>query len=528
MTNRQEKLAQLTPAQKALLLKKMAAKSKVSESKLTVPVRASDCLIPMTSSQQRLWFLQRYTGSSSVYNMPIFLRLQGTLDPQAMEKAFAGVFQRHELLRAFFYQTDQGVFQQFKDVEPFTLSVDDLTGSENQAQRLQAALQEIADYPFDLEQGELIQLRLIKLAQDDYVLATCAHHIITDGWSINVFMRDFAAFYQAELNNTAPVLPVLPIQFGDYAVWQQQALNSSAGQEDLAFWQTYVQEVPHYLALPLDFKRPKTASHQGALHEFSIEPRCKQQLSALARTQQVSVFVLLLSAFAVLLARYSGQSQVLIGTPFAGRNYKELEDLIGFFINSLPIKTECSGKQSFIELLQQTQQSFLAVSSHQQMPFEKIVEAIQPERNESYSPLFQVMFTYINEASANTNALADGLSVQLIPAARTSAKFDLTLSIEEQGQLLKGLVEYDTDLFTHTSIEKMMAAYLNILQAVVSEPDALIETIDLLSAAGYQRIVYDWNDCRTDFPRQLTVPQHFQLQVETRPEQIALIHGERR
>lgn len=526
MTNQQDKLGQLTPAQKALLLKRMAAKSKASESKLTVPVRAEGCSVPMTSAQQRLWFLQRYTGSGSLYNMPIFLRLQGELNQQAMEKAFASVFQRHELLRASFYQTDEGVFQQFKDTEPFKLNIDDLTGSDLQTQRLQAVLQDMADYSFDLEQGKLIQLRLIKLAQNDYVLATCAHHIITDGWSINVFMRDFAAFYQAELTNAAPALPDLPIQFGDYAVWQQRVLNSDAGKEDLAFWLEYLKDAPHFLELPTDFKRPKTARHQGALYEFTIEPDCKQQLLELARQQQVSVFVLLLSAFAVLLSRYSGQSQVLIGSPFAGRNYKELEDLIGFFVNSLPIKAECSGKQSFIELLQQTQQSFLVVSSHQQMPFEKIVEAIQPERNESYSPLFQVMFTYINEA-ANANALAD-LSVRMIPAARTSAKFDLTLSIEEQGGFLTGLFEYDTDLFAQASIEKMMAAYLNILRAIVSKPDALIETIDLLSADDLQRIVYDWNDCRTEFPRQLTVPRHFQMQVETRPEQIALIHGERR
>jgi amino acid adenylation domain-containing protein len=526
MANQQDKLGQLTPAQKALLLRKIAAKSKGVESKLTVPVRAAGCSVPMTSSQQRLWFLQRYTGSSSLYNMPVFLRLQGALNQRAMEKAFANVFQRHELLRASFYQTDEGVFQQFKDTEPFKLNMDDLTGSDLQPQRLQAVPQELADYSFDLEQGELIQLRLIKLAEDDYVLATCAHHIITDGWSINVFMRDFAAFYQAELTNAAPVLPVLPIQFGDYAVWQQQVLDSDSGAEDLAFWLEYLKDAPNFLELPTDFKRPKTARHQGALYEFTIDPVCKQQLLALARTQQVSVFVLLLSAFAVLLARYSGQSKVLIGTPFAGRNYKELEDLIGFFVNSLPIKAECSGKQSFIELLQQTQQSFLAVSSHQQMPFEKIVEAIQPERNESYSPLFQVMFTYINEA-ANANALAD-LSVQMIPAARTSAKFDLTLSIEERGELLTGLFEYDTDLFAQAGIEKMMSAYLNILRAVVLKPDALIETIDLLSAEDYQSIVYDWNDCRTEFPRQLTVPQHFQLQAEMRPDQIALIHGERR
>lgn len=525
MTNRQDKLAQLTPAQKALLLKKLAAKNLTSEPKHTVPVRAEGCLIPMTSSQQRLWFLQRYTGSSSLYNMPIFLRLQGALNRQAMEKAFAKVFERHELLRTRFYQTDEGFFQQLNAAEPFKLNAIDLADTEMQAERLQAVLQEMADYSFDLEQGELIRLRLIKLAQDEYVLATCAHHIITDGWSVNVFMRDFTAFYQSELKQEEAVLPPLPIQFADYAVWQQQVLASSAGEQDLAFWQAYLKDVPYFLELPADFKRPKTARHQGALYEFAIDGSCKQSLSALAKAQQVSVYVLLLSAFAVLLARYSGQRRLLIGTPFAGRNYKELEDLIGFFVNSLPIKAECSGKQSFIDVLQQTQQSFLAASSHQQVPFEKIVDAVQPERNESYSPLFQVMFTYINEA-AHADALAD-LSVQLIPSARTSAKFDLTLSIEEQGRLLTGLFEYDTDLFEQAGIERMMTAYLNILTAVVSKPDVLIEQIDLLSAEDYQRIVYDWNDCRTDFPRHRTVPEQFQLQARQRPDHIALIHGER-
>lgn len=525
MTNRQDKLAQLTPAQKALLLKRIAAKNKAPEFKHTVPVRADGCLIPMTSAQQRLWFLQRYTGSSSLYNMPIFLRLQGVLDLQAMEKAFAGVFNRHELLRTHFYQAEEGFFLRLKATEAFKLNVVDLTGIDLQAQRLQTLLQEMTDYSFDLEQGELIQLRLIKLAEDDYVLATCAHHIITDGWSVNVFMRDFAAFYQAELKQEPVILPALPIQFADYAVWQQQLLDSDAGEQDLAFWQAYLKEVPYFLELPTDFKRPKTVQHQGALYEFTVEASCKQSLLALAKTQQVSVFVLLLSAFAVLLARYSGQRKLLIGTPFAGRNYKELEDLIGFFVNSLPIKAECSYALSFIELLQQTQQSFLAVSSRQQVPFEKILDAVQPERNESYSPLFQVMFTYMNEA-AGANALAD-LSVQLIPAARASAKFDLTLSIQEQDQFLSGLIEYDTDLFAAATIERMMSAYLNILRTVALQPDVSIEQIDLLSSEDYQRIVYDWNDCRTDFPRHRTVPQHFQWLVEQQPKQLALIHGDR-
>jgi amino acid adenylation domain-containing protein len=525
MTDLQDKLAQLTPAQKALLLKKIAAKSKGSEPKLTVPRRAEDSPIPMTSAQQRLWFLQRYTGSGSLYNMPIFLRLQGPVNLRAMEKAFAGIFDRHELLRAHFEQTDQGFFLKLDQAEPFKLDVVDLTGAEMQQERLQTLLQQMADYSFDLEQGELIRIRLIKLAQDDYVLATCVHHMITDGWSVNVFMRDFAAFYQAELKQEPVALPALPIQFADYAVWQQQLLNSETGAEALAFWQSYLKDVPQFLELPTDFKRPKTARNQGALHEFTIDADLRQSLLTLAKTQQVSVFVLLLSAFAVLLSRYSGQRQLLIGTPFAGRNYKELEDLIGFFVNSLPIKAECSGKQSFIEVLQQAQQSFLAASSHQQVPFEKIVDAVQPERNESYSPLFQVMFTYINEA-ANADTLAD-LPVQLMPATRTTAKFDLTLSIQEQGRLLSGLVEYDTDLFAPATITRMMAVYLNILRSVASKPDVLIEQIDLLSADDYQSIVYGWNDCRTEFPRQLTVPQHFQLQVEQGPERIALIHGQR-
>ncbi len=524
MTSTQDKLAQLSPAQKSLLLKKMAAKSRLSEPRSTVQVRDKNCLVPITSAQQRLWFLQRYSGASSLYNMPIFLRLEGRLDLQAMENAINNIFQRHELLRSHFYQTDDGVFQKLKPTDKYKLNIVDLTSIEIQMHRLQTLLQEITDSLFDLEQGELIQIRLIKLAQDHHVLATCAHHMITDGWSITVFMRDFAVFYQAELEQKTPVLPVLPIQFADYAVWQQQSLNSGACKEDLEFWQSYLQDVPFVLDLPLDYKRPKTARHRGALYEFSIETGCKQSLFSLARNQRVSVFILLLSAFSILLARFSGQHQFLIGTPFAGRNFKELEDLIGYFVNSLPIKTDYSGTQTFLQLLQQTQQSFLTVSSHQQLPFEKIVEIVQPQRNESYSPLFQVMFTYINETN-NKNPLAD-LAVDLIPTERTSSKFDLTLSIEAQGEVLTGLVEYDTDLFAATSIEKMMSAYLNILQAVVLKPDVLLDSIELLHEQEYQHIVYDWNDCRTDFPRQQTVHQRFQTQVKQQPDQIALLHGD--
>ncbi len=529
MTDLQKKLARLSPAQKAAFLKKLAAKkakAKVeSNPALSIPVRLQDQSVPMTSSQQRLWFLQRYTEGGSLYNMPIALRLQGKLDPLAMEKAIAAVINRHKILSTCFYQTEQGAYQKQCSAGTFKLLVDDLTNIDDSNIRLHDLLQKMAGYPFDLEQESLIQIRLIKLAKNDYVLATCAHHIITDGWSVNVFMRDFSAFYQAELNDSPAVLPELPIQFADYAVWQQQTLNSTDGEKSLAFWRGYLKGVPYFLDLPIDFKRPEKARNKGALFEFTIEQACKQSLLDLARAQQVSVFVLLLTAFAVLLARFSVQKKILIGSPFAGRNYKELEDLIGFFVNSLPIKVECSGKESFVELLQQTQGSFLDVNAHQQVPFEKIVEMVQPDRSETFSPLFQVMFTYLND-STNANTLP-GFSVQPIALDRTTAKFDLTLSIQEQALCLTGLVEYDTDLFESTSIETMMQGYVNILQSVVLKPERLIEEINLLSTKDYQKIVYDWNDCRTDFPRQQTIPQGVFRHVERWADHIAVEHGSR-
>ncbi|OHX36724.1 hypothetical protein BJL95_04270 [Methylomonas sp. LWB] len=526
MTDLKDKLALLTPAQKALLFQKLSAKNKEQRASFGIPRREQGERIPMTSAQQRLWFLQRYSGSDSLYNIPVFLRLHGTLAPESMEQALASVIERHEILRAHFHQNDQGFFIDIKPVQPFNLDVVDLTGSDWQAQDLQAVLQQMSDRAFDLEHEALIRVRLVKLAECDYVLASCVHHLISDGWSANVFMRDFAALYSAGLGQERADLPALPIQFGDYALWQQKNLNSDAGKQATAFWQAYLKDVPHFLDLPCDFKRPKTANHQGGCYEFAIDADTRARVSDLAKKQQVSVFVLLLSAFAVLLAKYSGQRQLLIGTPFAGRNQKELEDLIGLFVNSLPIKVECLNKQSFVEVLQQTRQSFFAADSHQDLPFEKVVDAVQPERNEAYSPLFQVMFTYVNETVASTS-LAD-LSVEMIPAPRNAAKFDLTLSIQEQGQSFSGLFEFATALFLPETLARMAKSYLRIIDAVVLQPEVLIEDIDLLSAEDYQRIIYDWNNCASAFPRRLNLVQHFQKQVEQRPEQTALIHGQRR
>ena len=526
MAKRQDKLTQLSPAQKSLLLKKMAAKSKPPASGgLTIQPRSQHHRIPLTSAQQRLWFLQRYSGVSSLYNLPIFLRLNGRLDQHCLETALNAVLQRHELLRTHCYQTDEGVFQRIHPNTPLQLQIVDLRNDTNQDQALQNILHNLSEHSFQLEQGELIQIQLIRLAEELHVLATCVHHMITDGWSMSVFMRDLAAFYQAELSSKTAHLPMLPVQFGDYALWQQRMLNSDQYLDDLAFWESYLAGIPTVLELPFDFKRPKTPGYNGALYSFSMTAELRQSVITFARDQRVSVFTVLLSVFAVLLARYSGQHQMLIGTPFAGRNYKELEDLIGFFVNTLPVKAEYCGQSGFVDFLQSMHRSCLAVNSHQHVPFEKIVERLQPERSYSASPLFQALFSYSNQN--NQSARLGDLTVDLIPVQRTSAKFDLTLSIEDQGHEFAAVVEYDCDLFQAQSIETMMSVYRHLLETVLLNPVRSLERIGLLSEQHSQGMLESWNDCRLDYPRQLTVNQRFQQQVELTPDNTAIIHNDR-
>ncbi|MDO9103411.1 MAG: amino acid adenylation domain-containing protein [Methylovulum sp.] len=525
MQDKTLKLEQLSPQQKALLLKKLAAKQANAATSPTIAPRPADVPAPMAYAQQRLWFLQTFTGADSLYTMPIFLRLRGVLDLAALEAALSLIIGRHDVLRTRFYQTDAGSFQQILPAKPFSLPVDDLTGVPDQDSALQTVLQDLADTRFDLGQGQPLRLRLIRLAADDHVLATCVHHIVTDGWSVNVFMREFAALYQSRLNGTSSPLAPLTLQFADYAYWQQQALQTGQWAEHLAFWRDYLADAPTLLELPTDFPRPKTSRQLGAVHTFQIAQPLAGSLSALARRLRVSPFVLMLSVFGLLLGRYSGQTDVLIGTPFAGRLCRELEDLIGFFVNSLPVKINCAGQLSFSDMLQQTKRSFLDISDHQAVPFEKIVEFLQPERNESVSPLFQVMFTY-NHASAQSLPL-DGLAVELIPAPRSTAKFDMTLSVQEAPDGLDCALEYDTDLFSATGMARMMGYYVNLLQAVAAKPDGLLSGICLLAEDEYRAIVYGRNNSVSNYPRLSTVHENFQKQAQATPDQPALIHGDR-
>lgn len=528
MVEQQAKLANLSSAKKALLLKKLAEKRSqepVAPNRLTIPVRPADAAVPLTSSQERLWFLQRYAPAGGLYNLPIALRMTGTVYVPALEKALTAVIKRHAILSTLCYQTEQGVFQRPGAAAAFRLPFDDLTADDQSEARLREILREMADYSFDPENEPLIRVRLVQLNADTFVLATCAHHMITDGWSVNVFMRDFAAFYQQELTGRPADLPELPIQFADYAVWQRQSQDSPAAERGLAFWDEYLSDVPQVLDLPLDFQRPETARHEGAHYEFSLDDAVKRQLLLLAREQRVSMFVLMLTAFAVLLLRLSGQRQCLIGCPFAGRSYAELENLIGFFVNSLPIKVDGADLPSFAQLLQRTQHSFLDADAHQQVPFEKIVERLQPERSDAVSPLFQVMFTY-----ANAVAQADmpGLSLQPLAPEKTTAKFDLILSFQETANGVDGSVEYDTAVFTALSIEHYMQCFQVLLQSILAQPHRGIAELDWLPVDVYRRVVYQWNDCRTDFPRQQTLPEGVQRHVEQRPDAWAVIHGERR
>ncbi len=524
MGDLQQKLAQLSAEQKALLLKKLAAKKAATGQTLTISPRDKNLPVPMAFAQQRLWFLQRYTGSNSLYNLPVFLHMHGRLDITAMEKAFALLIARHEVLRTQFYQTDEGTFQRILPADEFKLGLDDLSDIEHQDAACQQILQAVADTHFDLEQGPLFQLRLLRLNSNEHILASCVHHIISDGWSVDVFMRDFAALYQAEAEHKPAQLAELPIQYADYACWQQQQFSLTENQEHISFWQAYLQDVPYFLDLPLDFIRPKTARHNGALYEVQLDCFYQQGVQRLSRQQQVSEFAVLFSAFALLLARFSGQDKLLIGTPLAGRQYKELENLIGFFVNSLPVKFEYDPKLSFAEFLQLSQQSFLQVTSHQQFPFEKIVETVKPERNESFSPLYQVMFTYANAAGSNTSSLA-GLQLDFIAAPRTTAKFDLTLSVQAVDNGLSCLMEYDTDQFKGDSIQQLMICYQRLLQAVIKQPETQIQAVSLLSDQERRAIVYDWNDCASDYPRQNTVIRNFKLQVNRAPDNLAIIHN---
>jgi amino acid adenylation domain-containing protein/non-ribosomal peptide synthase protein (TIGR01720 family) len=490
--------------------------------------RASD--IPLSFAQQRLWFLDQLEPNSPAYNMPLAVRLQGTLDVAALEGSLTALVARHEMLRTTFPADVGKPIQRIAPPEPLPLTQIDLgtlLEAEHAAAIERYALAD-AQTPFDLAQGPLLRALLLRLADNEHVLLLTLHHIITDGWSIGVLLRELVALYAAA-HGADLLLEPLPIQYADYAVWQREWLQGAERERQVAYWAKQLAGAPPLLELPTDRPRPPVQTFNGATLSFALDQTLSADVEQLSRERGVTPFMTLLAAFQVLLMRYSGQTDISVGTPIAGRNRRELEGLIGFFVNTLALRVDLSGNPSFGALLQQVREIALDAYAHQDVPFELIVETLQPQRDLSHTPLFQVMFVLQNTPEADIRSLdalrvgggATELMISALDVESAIAKFDLTLFMFEQDGQFFGQFEYNTDLFDTSTIERMIGHFQILLAAAVADPAQPIAHLPLLTEAERKRILVEWNATQADFPA-ACFHELFEAQAVRTPQAIAV------
>ena len=492
--------------------------------------------LPLSFSQQRLWFLDQLQPGLALYNMPGGLHVRGDLDIGALEDALNDLVARHEVLRTTFDTIDSATVQCIADADteparvPFSfcdLTVLPALERESAARHL-AGTQ--AQRPFDLRTPPMLRAHLLRLNAREHWLLLTMHHIASDAWSTGIVVRELAACYRARRSGTPPSLPALPVQYADYAVWQRARLQEPMRQRQLAYWRERLNGAPALLDLPTDHPRPAVQSTRGGRVTFEIDPALTAALHALCRsthtthTTHTTLFVTLSAAFALLLSRYSGQSDICIGTPVTSRQRQALENLIGFFVNTLVLRLKVDGQHAFTGLLEQTRETVLAAHAHQDLPFEQLVEALQPERHPSHSPLFQVMFVLENVAASDSvwqdaELRAEPLELEL----STGARFDLTLHITERKDRCQASLEYNADLFEHDTIARMGRHYCQLLQAIIAQPELAMAELPLLSEAERHQLLVEWNRTSSALPAQPTIHAMFEACVQAHPDRIAVV-----
>jgi amino acid adenylation domain-containing protein/non-ribosomal peptide synthase protein (TIGR01720 family) len=490
-----------------------------------VPADDRDAL---SYAQQRMWFLWQLDPQSAAYNLPGAVRLTGQLDVAACEQAFASLIERHETLRTVFQREADDSLRQVPCSVPLTIEKEDfssLPADEREACVRDQARQQ-ATQPFDLGRGPLLRVRLLKLAPQEHVLLLTLHHIVSDGWSMNVLIDEFTRFYDAHQQGVVASLAPLAIQYSDYALWQRRWLEAGEQARQLEYWRAQLGDEHPPLELPLDHPRPAMSSYRGVRHPFALEDSLVEQLRSLARQQNVTLFMLLLASFDILLHRYTGQRDIRVGVPIANRNRSEVEGLIGFFVNTQVLRCELDGQLRVNDLLQRVRQTALGAQAHQDLPFEQLVEALKLERSLSHTPLFQVMYNHQPQvADISTIRTASGLTLDVVENQGRSTQFDLTLDTWEQGGRLHAALTYASDLFDAATIERMARHWTRLLQAMVRDPQQRIGELSMLAEDEYQTLIHDWNRSAGPRPDSRCIHQMIAEQADMQPDHLALIHG---
>nr|WP_201280317.1 non-ribosomal peptide synthetase [Hassalia byssoidea] len=476
--------------------------------------------LPLSFSQARLWFLDLLEPNNAAYNMAIAFRLNGDLNQEALHRSLQEIIQRHETLRTTFESKDGIPIQVIHEFEQVPLTACELSHLQ-QEEELKKAVKEAIICPFNLGTLPLLRVYLYRLAEDRHVFVVVMHHIVSDGWSLGLMIKELSLSYTAFCRGDASPLPSLSLQYGDFAHWQRTIFDKTQLQQQLSYWKEKLSGKIEVLELPTDFPRPAVARYQGGAVSFTINKKVGDRFGQLCESQGATLFMGLLGVFTTLLMRYSGQQDLLIGTPIANRNRKQIEDLIGFFVNTLVIRIDLSGNPDFQTLLLRIKEETLQAYAHQDVPFERIVEELQPERNLSHNPLFQVMFVLQNAPMGNLEL--PNLSLTPLELEQVTAKFDLTLLMNETEEGLQGTWEYRTDLFDVATINRMVGHLQTLLESIVANPEQRIAELPLLTATEQHQLLVEWNNTQTEYPQDKCIHQLFESQVEKTPDAVAVV-----
>ncbi|MEH1787861.1 MAG: amino acid adenylation domain-containing protein [Nostoc sp.] len=515
MTSNHEQINDISPEKKRELLAKLLQEN-VSQLQT----------FPMSFGQQRLWFIDQLQPGNFANHISAALRLTGFLNQAALLQTLDEIVRRHEVLRTTFATMEEKPVQVIipnLSLNLPTINLEELSEVEQEAEVKKLVIQEIQQ-PFNLSQAPLLRATLLRLKETEHILVFTMHHIISDGWSMGVLTQEVAVLYEAFSKRQPSLLSELPIQYVDFAAWQRKRLQGELLQSQISYWKNQLEGAPKLLELPTDYPRPAVSSFQGASYSFELSDDLYVALNKLSQQYGSTLFMTLLAAFQTLLWHYTGSEDIVVGSPIANRDRTELEGLIGFFANTIALRTNLAGNPTFEDLLTRVRTKLLGAYAHQDLPFEQLVEELQPQRNLSYTPVFQVMFVLQNTPMSVFEL--PGLTISPLTIDNGSAKFDLTLEITETPQKLFANLEFNTDLFESSTIKRMAGHFQTLLQEIIANPKLRLSELSLLTEAEKRQLLVEWNDTQVNYPQDQCIHQLFETQVERTPDSIAVVFAD--
>ncbi|MBV9772478.1 MAG: amino acid adenylation domain-containing protein, partial [Gemmatimonadetes bacterium] len=491
-----------------------------------IPRREVFSPVPLSMAQQRLWVLDQLEPGSAAYNMPMGVRLRGVLDLAALRRTMDALVERHEALRTTFRMVEGESVQLVGEPAPLPLPVVDLSSldAEERDARVLRMVQEEAGLPFDLTRGPLLRLTLLKLNDEDHVALFTMHHIVSDGWSMQVLVREISTLYSTLVKGEMPTLPELAVQYPDFAAWQHTPERQETLRAQIEYWKAQLSDAPPLLEIPTDRPRASAQGREAGSHAFDLSPELSDALRKLSRGEGATLFMTLLAGWQTLLGRYAATEDVSVGMPVAGRTRRETQELIGFFVNTLVLRSDLSGQPTVRELVGRVRETVLQAQSNQDVPFDRLVDVLRIPRERTHSPLFQVMFSLVEgqDSAESPKLQLPGLTLEFLQAESRTAKFDLSLVMGEQGGGLGGGIEYRTALFDEETIERLSGHFQRVLGWMAENADRPLSELSLLDTAERTRLLVEWNPAR-ELTGDACVHRLFAEQAARTPDAVALV-----